>query len=101
MQIGDAYAQLVQQYGEEDARYIWESMHPTLPDEVQKAVFIDLAETAQLRMAEVFRAKAKAAGKQYTRLEGDIRLIRNLTFGQWDPTEFLIVPAGAADCGGV
>jgi hypothetical protein len=92
---GDGYAALVAKFGREKADYIWETMHPpALEETLNTAVFIDLPETAHLGYAEKFREKAEASGKKYLRLEGDIRLIRNLLFGQWDPEDFLIVPPG-------
>lgn len=87
---GDAFAHLVEKYGEEDARYIWEEMHPSHGDE--RAVFIDLPETSHLGYAEKFKARAAAAGKKPVELPGNIRLIMNLLGGEWDPKEYLVVP---------
>lgn len=92
VQIGDAYKALVDQYGEDDAKFIWEQMHPDHGN--TKAVFIDLPQTHHLGLAEKFAAKAQEAGKQCIRLEGDIRLIENLIQGNWDEKEYLIVPPG-------
>jgi len=94
VQTGDAFNDLVEKYGEEDARYIWKEMHPDHGDD--KAVFIDLPETSHLGYAEKFEAKAAAAGKKAVQLPGDIRLIANLLNGEWDPKEYLIVPPAAA-----
>ncbi len=92
---GDSFAALVEQYGPDDAKYIWETMHPpTLEQAQDTAVFIDLPETAPLGYAHKFQEKAEAAGKKYVRLEGSLRLIRNLLNGQWDPNEFLTIPPG-------
>jgi hypothetical protein len=90
---GDAYAQLVAQYGEEDAKYIWDQMHPPAPPGTnERAVFINLPQTAHLDHAARFREKAQAAGKSVEQLEGDIRLIANLIDGRWDKADFLSVP---------
>jgi hypothetical protein len=94
LQTGDAYQALVEKFGEEDAKFIWAEMHPDNGND--KAVFIDLPQTRHLGYAEQFEAKAKAAGKQSVRLDGDIRLIENLIQGNWDGAEFLIVPPGNA-----
>jgi hypothetical protein len=96
VQTGDAFANLVEKYGEEDARYIWAEMHPDHGD--KRAVFIDLPETSHLGYAAKFQAKAAAAGKEAVELPGNIRLIANLLNGEWDSNEYLIVPpAGAID----
>ena len=37
---GDAYAAMVEQYGEDDAKYIWDAMHPKLDGQLQPIYFI-------------------------------------------------------------
>jgi hypothetical protein len=97
---GDQFAALIEQYGEENARYIWESMHPPELEQADtQAVFIDVPETAGLGAAERFRAQAEQDGKQYVRLEGDLRLIRRLLHGEWDDAEFLVVEPGQQTVG--
>lgn len=90
---GESYKALVEQYGEEDAKYIWDQMHPQ-HDQNGKAVFIDLPETRHLGHAERFGEKALEAGKQFVRLDGDMRLIRALIDGNWNDQEFLTVAPG-------
>lgn len=90
VQIGDAYQALVEKYGEEDAKYIWEEMHPSHGN--NKAVFIDIPETSHLGYAEKFRAKAEAAGKEPVRLDGSLRLIDGLLRGEWNEKDYLVVP---------
>ena len=94
VEMGDGYKVLVEKYGEEDAIYIWQEMHPEHGE--QKAVFIDLPQTSHLGYAAEFKAKAAAAGKLAGQLTGDIRLIANLLNGEWDPKEYLRVPPAGA-----
>ena len=97
---GDQYAALVEQYGEDNAKYIWESLHPEeLEPAGTDAVFIEIPETACLGGRDEFRAKVEAEGKQYRWLEGDIRLIRSLIDGSWESDEFLIVEPGQQTAG--
>lgn len=91
---GDAFKALVEKYGEEDAKYIWAEMNPDHGNE--KAVFIDLPETAHLGHAEKFREKAEAAGKKPVRLDGNIGLIERLIGGDWNEKDYLIVPPARA-----
>lgn len=90
---GDAYAELVRQYGEENARYVWETMHPAHAGS-ERAVFIRMPGIDDAKQAERFRVQAEAAGKQCEEMTGNLRLIAALVDGRWDPAEFLIVPPG-------
>ncbi len=91
---GDQYAAYVEQYGEENAKYIWDQMHPPHPELGNKAVFIDIPETAHLGYWERFKQQAEADGKEATRLVGSLRLIQSLISGAWDEADFLVVPPG-------
>lgn len=92
---GDAYAAYVEQYGEENARYIWETLHPALYSETeQRAVFIELPQTVHLGYAEQFREAAQAEGKEFLCLEGHVTLICDLLDGRWEESRFLVVPPG-------
>ena len=90
---GDAYAELVKQYGEENARYVWDTMHPQRPGD-DRAVFIRMPGIDDASHAARFRAQAEAEGKRCEEFTGNLRLIATLVDGCWDPAEFLIVPPG-------
>ena len=89
---GDVYAEYVEKYGEENAKFIWEQMHPE--SENKRAVFIDIPEFADLGYDAQFREKAEAEGREYVRVEGNLRLICNLINGEWNELDFLTVPPG-------
>ncbi len=93
---GNVMAEYEAKYGKENAQYIWETLHPQGDAKAKdhKAVFIDLPQTAHLRLAERFQEEAQKAGKEYQRLEGDIRLIRDLIWGRWNAEEYLMVKPG-------
>ncbi len=94
LQYGDAYAAYVAQYGEEDARYIWETMHPRETTGDARAVFIDIPETSHLGYMEQFRAKAEADRREFVRIAGSLALIRDLLNGVWSPADVLTIPPG-------
>jgi hypothetical protein len=90
---GDAYQELVKQYGEENARYVWETMHPArLGDD--RALFIRMPGLDDAPQAARFRAQAEQQGKRYEELPGNMRLIEALIGGHWNADEFLVVPPG-------
>ena len=97
---GDQYAALVEQYGEDNARYIWDSMYPPGQEpQNNQVVFIELPETAALGRGAQFREQAEREGKQCLHLEGSLTLIRRLLDGDWDPADFLIVEPGQQTVG--
>jgi hypothetical protein len=88
----DDYVRL---YGEENARYIVETMSASLDQsESDTIAFIDVPETRNPAHAAECRRRAEAEGKRYVQLEGSVRLIRKLVFGEWDDDDFLIVEPG-------
>ncbi len=89
---GDAYTQMVDQYGEEDARYVWDAMHPKLDGKLQPIYFIHTVPIPGV--LEECRTKAKAEEREFRELEGDLRLFRMLLTGEWPESEFLTVPPG-------
>lgn len=91
---GDVYAKYVEKYGEENARYIWEQMHPARHDDNHHAVFIDVPEFAHLGYAEQFRLNAEAEAWDFVRVEGSLRLIWGLISGEWSEEDFLTVQPG-------
>ena len=100
IRYGDQYAALVEQYGEDNAKYIWESMYPPSAEQVKpQVVFIDLPETASLGRLELFRQEAERNGKECVRLDGSLTLIRKLLDGDWDRDHFLLVEPGRQTAG--
>lgn len=88
----ETYRKYVEQYGEENARYLMETLH-TAPHQ-DRVVFIDVPEFSHLGYADRCRAQAESEGRAFTRLHGSLRLFRALTAGDWNEEEFLIVEPG-------
>jgi len=90
-----SYEDFVAQYGEENARYIMETL--TLSRDAHtddRVIYIDVPETSREEYASLCRENAEKEGRQFLRVEGDIRLIQQLVEGSWSPEEFLIVEPG-------
>jgi hypothetical protein len=86
---------LVEKYGEENGRYIWESLHPdSVHYDQNKLIYIEIPETSSLGYAQRCREKALTDGKEFVLLTGDMRLLEMLTCGDWPADEFLIVKSG-------
>lgn len=90
---GMEYGELVAQYGEDNAAYLWETLHPELDEPVLR--YIDTPSTSALGRSAKIAADAAAAGKEFRLIRGDERLLRALVEGPWDDADFLTVPPGA------
>lgn len=89
---GDAYARLVEQYGEDNARYVWDAMHPKLDGSLQPVYFIHTVPAPG--SVEKCRGKAIEEGREFRELAGDLRLLQMLLSGNWNRDEFLVVQPG-------
>lgn len=90
--IDRTYQEFVEKYGEENAKYLWETLHPE--DLNNELIYIEIPETSHPEYQERLRAIADEEGKNLRILEGDMRLIRGLVEGDWNEEEYLIVPPG-------
>jgi len=82
----------VAEYGEEDAKYVWEAMHPKLDGKLQPVYFIHTVPDPAA--VEKCRAKAAEEERDFRELDGDLRLLEMLLAGDWPEDEFPVVPPG-------
>ncbi len=92
--LGIDYEKLVAEYGEENARYVRDSLRPAVPETELR--FIELPESAHLGYAGQARERAAAEGKAFVLIPGSSRLLRGLIAGNWSEEEYLVVPPGRA-----
>lgn len=88
------YEEYVKKYGEENAKYLWETLHQPHLKASDPVIFIDIPETSGLGYGAKCQQKAVAEGREYLELKGDLSLLARLIHGSWDPEDFLIVEPG-------
>jgi len=88
--MGQDYAELVAQYGEENARYLMEALR--VEHGSDQLFLLDVPETRVDSILERIRAYAEAEGRTIKPIQGSIRLIDTLLSGEWPEPDFLIVP---------
>lgn len=90
----EEYQSLVEQYGEDDARYIYEAMHPKLDGQLQPVFYIETPELRFDELREQCRRHAEEEGREFRILPGSLHLIARLLRGEWPEDEFLRVAPG-------
>lgn len=94
------YEDYVREYGEEEARYLMETLAGTSQGKKDdKAVFITTECTRDTPWLEKFHNETAKEGKKGIVLEGSIRLIRMLMDGDWNEEDFVVVRPGEQICG--
>ncbi len=85
------YDQLVEQYGEDNADYLWEELCNTEKNYSQ-ITFIEMGVEPDGSFEQT--ARDEAAAKQWTfeKVPGNLTLLRCLLHGEWDEDDFLTVP---------
>lgn len=87
------YAEWVRKYGEEQARYLVEEMARWARHYTHGAL-IDFPFTRSLRLAAEVRRICAVQGWNYTKMAGNLSLLRRWLDGDWGEEAFLVVPAG-------
>jgi hypothetical protein len=98
METDPVYLKYVEQYGEENARYIYETMHGN-QSKHGKIVYIEIPETRNPDYVRLCRERAQSSGMSFVSLEGSIDLLERLINGNWQPEEFLILEPGQRTIG--
>lgn len=88
------YESLVEKYGEENARYIMETMGSGV-EHYDRLTYIRMGLACEERFVQQARAEAAGKGWAFEELQGSLDVLRKLVEGQWD-SDFLVVPPGAA-----
>ena len=92
------YLEYVEQYGEENAKYIYESMYGHTSNH-NRLVYIEIPETKNADYAELCRKRAEEAQMEFVPLEGSMELLKNLIYGNWEEEDFFILNPGQKTIG--
>lgn len=88
-----SFAQLVARYGEENARYIQETLGDSTPH-YSRLAFIHMGLPWDDRFALEAAARARAKGWHFDSLRGRLDWLAALIAGPWDERDFLVAPPG-------
>lgn len=89
---GGGLSDLIEKYGEEKAKYLWEKMFGNT--HYSRIAFIEMGIEPNDKFENQAREEAIQKHWEFEKLRGDIRLIRSLVNGDWNEDEFLIIPPG-------
>lgn len=87
------YAELVAQYGEENARYLTEFMG-NWTSHYSRGALIGFDFTAGLPCADQVREICKEYGWEYEEIPGDLSLLQHWLDGNWPESEFVVLQPG-------
>ena len=86
------YIGYVEQYDEETADYLWETLHPVI--ETDEAIYIKIDGFEYSDSFESYKSYVENQGIELLTVDGDISLLRALVNGDWDEQRFLTIPPG-------
>jgi hypothetical protein len=92
MGFDKTYEELEDEYGSENASFIWKNLHPE--NHSSEMIFINIPGTENLGYIDRFKKLAEDSRQSIRIINGDMRLLKGLLSGKWNDEEYLIVPPG-------
>jgi len=91
--LNQSYEQLVERYGEENAKFLYEELS-NMTRNYGQLTYIEMGIEPDDRFERHARKLAKTRDLKFEKLVGDMRLIQALVDGDWDENRFLVVQPG-------
>jgi hypothetical protein len=91
--LGKNLETLIDKYGEDNGTYLFTELNK-YQQSYRRLVYIETGLEPDAHFEVEAQGEAEERGWEYAKLRGDLRLIRMLLNGEWDPKEFLVVEPG-------
>jgi hypothetical protein len=91
--LGRTLDEYIEEYGEENGRYLFEMLGNSL-HQYSAFAFIAMGLEGEERFEQAARADADRRGLGFRSMPGDMTLMQRLVNGVWDASDFLVVPPG-------